>query len=546
MLKTPITPPRVPLIDQRTGLIERSWYMFFLSLFQTAQDASDPQLVPDTNSLIASYDAALLALAQETQTLPVTDLTPLWQELQTQPTVAEQLAFQDVAPVPSFGTVTHTGDLTTDSAVVGNGSADIKTIDNVKIYATDTLLPSSINIYGKTIYNLNGIAWAPVCGTSPTGKNYADKLSYFSAIGLSSRGTAADCWTTYVQDYGSLGFTDASLYNSHYNTWAAITGIPAGLGSSASPGGSWNDPGMSGGVPTDPYYTEIGGYAVTLGIGTKGNYAEGMGVTVKDSPIFGTTPVEARLTGFALAVQKDDPHNTWKSSGFVSYSSGLQQTTYAPLVAYAVAGGWQYGLDLSTGTYNLADIKFQSGSITSSATQLFINVGGSTIGSWSTLGLGVPLLVTTNFTWNGYAITAPAGATNTYLRNDGTWATPPGTNTLTSTDYSYTGTGTGFTSPPTATVSYTRVGNIVVMRIPTLSGTSNATTFTITGGTTNMRPTTDVQTTVVVQDNGVLKVGSVVISSTGAMAFYSDVAGTAFTASGSKGIAACCISYTLI
>ena len=62
---TPITPPRVPLIDPRTGLIDRSWYMFFLSLFRTAQDATDPQLIPDTNSLIASYDAALAALAQD-------------------------------------------------------------------------------------------------------------------------------------------------------------------------------------------------------------------------------------------------------------------------------------------------------------------------------------------------------------------------------------------------------------------------------------------------------------------------------------------------
>ena len=67
---TPITPPRVPLIDSRTGLIERSWYMFFLSLFNAAQSAIDPLLVPDTNSLIAAYDAALMALAQEVQTTP--------------------------------------------------------------------------------------------------------------------------------------------------------------------------------------------------------------------------------------------------------------------------------------------------------------------------------------------------------------------------------------------------------------------------------------------------------------------------------------------
>ena len=66
---TPITPPRVPLIDPRTGLIDRAWYMFFLSLFQAAQIGEDP--APNASSLIASYDAALAAVAQEAQTLPV-------------------------------------------------------------------------------------------------------------------------------------------------------------------------------------------------------------------------------------------------------------------------------------------------------------------------------------------------------------------------------------------------------------------------------------------------------------------------------------------
>jgi len=68
---TPITPPRVPLIDARTGLIDRAWYMFFLSLFQTAQDVDSNQLGPSAESLIASYDEALRAARQtaETQSL---------------------------------------------------------------------------------------------------------------------------------------------------------------------------------------------------------------------------------------------------------------------------------------------------------------------------------------------------------------------------------------------------------------------------------------------------------------------------------------------
>jgi len=68
---TPITPPRVPLINERTGLIDRAWYMFFLSLFRTAQESTDGQNIgPSAESLIASYDEALRALSQYAETQP--------------------------------------------------------------------------------------------------------------------------------------------------------------------------------------------------------------------------------------------------------------------------------------------------------------------------------------------------------------------------------------------------------------------------------------------------------------------------------------------
>jgi len=68
---TPITPPRVPLIDPRTGLIDRAWYLFFLSLNDIATGVIDDSgLTFSSESLLASYDAALLTLAQEVETLP--------------------------------------------------------------------------------------------------------------------------------------------------------------------------------------------------------------------------------------------------------------------------------------------------------------------------------------------------------------------------------------------------------------------------------------------------------------------------------------------
>ena len=70
MPNTPIlTPPRVPLVDARTGLISKPWYLFFLSLNDVATGVVDnPDIGPNADSLIASYDAATQALAQDVGT----------------------------------------------------------------------------------------------------------------------------------------------------------------------------------------------------------------------------------------------------------------------------------------------------------------------------------------------------------------------------------------------------------------------------------------------------------------------------------------------
>ena len=71
---TPITPPRCSLIDERTGLIAREWYMFFLSLFRNVTDLGQYDATsPDVSSELASYDAALRALANQVDVVPPAD-----------------------------------------------------------------------------------------------------------------------------------------------------------------------------------------------------------------------------------------------------------------------------------------------------------------------------------------------------------------------------------------------------------------------------------------------------------------------------------------
>lgn len=62
MLDTPITPPRVPIIDPRTGLIDRAWYMFFLSLFQSSLTPNVPDVNPSNAGVVEQFNELSKAL----------------------------------------------------------------------------------------------------------------------------------------------------------------------------------------------------------------------------------------------------------------------------------------------------------------------------------------------------------------------------------------------------------------------------------------------------------------------------------------------------
>jgi hypothetical protein len=73
--------------------------MFFIGLFQTAVSADDPLKAPDTNSALASYDAALSALSQFVKTSPFADTSELLQQVNT---LRQEV---QVLPRPELGTM---------------------------------------------------------------------------------------------------------------------------------------------------------------------------------------------------------------------------------------------------------------------------------------------------------------------------------------------------------------------------------------------------------------------------------------------------------
>ena len=124
---TPITPPRVPLIDPRTNLIDRAWYLFFLSLNNIASAVVDNgDIGTNTDSLLASYDAALRSVNQELQTLPPVVTLPVPDVLgdccsalvsQTAE-MQKQIESLNLLPPPTQGTVTA---VTATAPVVSSG-----------------------------------------------------------------------------------------------------------------------------------------------------------------------------------------------------------------------------------------------------------------------------------------------------------------------------------------------------------------------------------------------------------------------------------------
>ena len=71
---TQITPPRVPLIDPRSGLIAREWYRFFLNLYTktsgSALSLEDLQLGPESNADVSQIEQAVQSLSLLANTLP--------------------------------------------------------------------------------------------------------------------------------------------------------------------------------------------------------------------------------------------------------------------------------------------------------------------------------------------------------------------------------------------------------------------------------------------------------------------------------------------
>jgi len=153
----------VPLIDPRTGLIDRAWYMFFLSMFNAATLVYDGDLGPSAESLISSYDAALQALTQTvgTQPAPVNlsaELMALRQEVETAPrTELGTMAFLNSPLAVAFGGTGQTS-FTNGQLLIGNSTGNTLTPATLTAGANVTITngAGSITIAAASVSGASG------------------------------------------------------------------------------------------------------------------------------------------------------------------------------------------------------------------------------------------------------------------------------------------------------------------------------------------------------------------------------------------------------
>jgi hypothetical protein len=113
-------------------------------------------------------------------------------------------------------------------------------------------------------------------------------------------------------------------------------------------------------------------------------------------------------------------------------------------------------------------------------------------------------------------------------------------------DLSVTLTATGFSgTAPTGSVALSRADNVVHMTLPAISGTSNATTMTIGTLPPNFRPKAGRLVIARGKDNGTDGVVLFSIATSGVITCFWGAGAAAFTASGTKGLAACTVSYPI-
>jgi hypothetical protein len=224
-LNVPITPPRVPIIDERNGQITREWYMFFLSLFQSVDGSNlsldDLQKGPPTvtvDEVDHAVERANRDIKPSTEGV-IEQIAELRKqidalELQVRPELGTMAALQqanlpwvtyDTTPqnVPTLNTGTvfwDNEDRAKTLAVVMEDSGEI--IQDIgeetfyRVRATANITKGQVVMFTGTVGASGGLTGAPATGLGPADNE--------RIMGIAAQDIPLNGWG-YVTWFGEVG-----------------------------------------------------------------------------------------------------------------------------------------------------------------------------------------------------------------------------------------------------------------------------------------------------------------------------------------------------
>jgi hypothetical protein len=178
----------VPLIDPRTGLIDRAWYLFFLSLNNTATNIyENVDIGPSPESLIAAYDAALRALANEVGTQPtsvdVAELQKQIDALNLLPPPAQGIVTAVTATAPAVSSGGTMPDISMPAANTStNGyltSTDWNTFNSKQSVAAPVTKTADFTVAATELWLINNKSGSTCTVTLPTPSTNSGRVLYF-------------------------------------------------------------------------------------------------------------------------------------------------------------------------------------------------------------------------------------------------------------------------------------------------------------------------------------------------------------------------------
>ena len=425
------------------------------------------------------YSAAVYDDQDITQYAPVANsnlASPAYFSALSAPTVSATYpsasipSFDVTVTVPTtgrvtFGTLYYTTTPATPTSYlvlnIANSPNNIPVVNGTAYTFANITLPAGTYYFAFTVgnetatsaksANSSALVWNPVGMVGPTGDSGLSAITAYRSQSQTSAAPATPANTIGATAPAGWSLTAPSVtvgnvlwysFGQYNSSGATISGIPAGQTQWGAPtaasvfqdirSDNWN----GGTPPTSGPYSPLGtaGYYIQQATGNMYlNSIYGQGVIRFDGNNTVSGGNAAAVFNQSLA-SKYAVYGTSNVAGATIYASNTNTSTQS----YAVQGqntsttsaavyGYNYAASGGIGVYGEA-VSSSSTGVYGAGSSIGVR-GDATTGvgvrGFSLIG-GIGVECVGSFKWGSYTYVAPSGSTTTFLRNDGTWATPSG------------------------------------------------------------------------------------------------------------------------